>query len=88
MCSLARGCYFQEGAEVKMDMKVEHAYKRSMETVVSWIDKKINSSKTQVFFRTYAPVHFRSFSNSFVLFVEVCFASILVILHSYKILES
>ncbi|XP_062177230.1 protein trichome birefringence-like 10 [Alnus glutinosa] len=53
------GCYFQEGAEVKMDMKVEHAYRKSIETVVHWIQTKLNSSKTQVFFRTYAPVHFR-----------------------------
>ncbi|KAF3962471.1 hypothetical protein CMV_013022 [Castanea mollissima] len=53
------GCYFQEGAEVKMDMKVEHAYRRSIETVSHWIHTELNSSKTQVFFRTYAPVHFR-----------------------------
>lgn len=53
------GCYFQEGAEVKMDMKVEHAYQKSMETVIHWIHNELNSSKTQVFFRTYAPVHFR-----------------------------
>lgn len=42
-----------------MDMKVEHAYRKSIETVVHWIETKLNSSKTQVFFRTYAPVHFR-----------------------------
>ncbi|KAK7828857.1 protein trichome birefringence-like 10 [Quercus suber] len=56
---LFRGCYFQEGAEVKMDMEVEHAYHRSIETVSHWIHTELNSSKTQVFFRTYAPVHFR-----------------------------
>ncbi|XP_057956784.1 protein trichome birefringence-like 11 isoform X1 [Malania oleifera] len=53
------GCYFQEGNAVKMDMKVENAYKRSIETVVEWIHSKINASKTQVFLRTFAPVHFR-----------------------------
>uniref|UniRef100_A0A2N9HNP4 Uncharacterized protein n=1 Tax=Fagus sylvatica TaxID=28930 RepID=A0A2N9HNP4_FAGSY len=53
------GCYFQEGAEVKMDMEVEHAYQRSIETVMHWIQTELNSSKTQVFFRTYSPVHFR-----------------------------
>lgn len=42
-----------------MDMKVEHAYRKSIETVVHWIQTKLNSSKTQVFFRTYSPVHFR-----------------------------
>ncbi|XP_068332605.1 protein trichome birefringence-like 10 [Pyrus communis] len=53
------GCYFQEGEQVKMEMSVEDAYHKSMETVVHWIDTQVNSSKTQVFFRTYAPVHFR-----------------------------
>ncbi|KAF4365058.1 hypothetical protein F8388_001806 [Cannabis sativa] len=53
------GCYFQEGEEVKMEMTVEEAYHRSIETVVHWIENQVNSSKTQVFFRTYAPVHFR-----------------------------
>ncbi|KAG6726673.1 hypothetical protein I3842_02G092200 [Carya illinoinensis] len=53
------GCYFQDGPVVKMDMNVEHAYQRSIETVLHWIHTKLNSSKTQVFFRTYAPVHFR-----------------------------
>ncbi|XP_057956785.1 protein trichome birefringence-like 11 isoform X2 [Malania oleifera] len=55
------GCYFQEGNAVKMDMKVENAYKRSIETVVEWIHSKINASKTQVFLRTFAPVHFSFF---------------------------
>ncbi|POO02248.1 Trichome birefringence-like family [Trema orientale] len=53
------GCYFQEGAEVKMEMTVDDAYQRSIETVVRWIENEVNSTKTQVFFRTYAPVHFR-----------------------------
>ncbi|CAK9139230.1 unnamed protein product [Ilex paraguariensis] len=53
------GCYFQEGAEVKMKMKVDSAYRKSIETVVDWIHRQVNHSKTQVFFRTYAPVHFR-----------------------------
>ncbi|GMY27507.1 protein trichome birefringence-like 10 [Fagus crenata] len=56
---IKRDCYFQEGAVIKMDMKVEHAYRRSIETVLHWVNTELNSSKTQVFFRTYAPVHFR-----------------------------
>ncbi|XLR26843.1 hypothetical protein S83_054743, partial [Arachis hypogaea] len=43
--TLSWGCYFQQGMEVKMEMKVDDAYRKSMET-------------SQVFFRTYAPVHF------------------------------
>ncbi|KAF8394437.1 hypothetical protein HHK36_020645 [Tetracentron sinense] len=53
------GCYFQDGSEVKKDMSVESAYRRSIETVVDWIGSEVNTSKTHVFFRTYAPVHFR-----------------------------
>ncbi|KAL7251867.1 hypothetical protein ACSBR1_013672 [Camellia fascicularis] len=53
------GCYFQEGAEVKMEMKVDSAYRKSLDTVIDWIHREVNTSKTQVFFRTYSPVHFR-----------------------------
>ncbi|XP_057415700.1 protein trichome birefringence-like 10 [Lotus japonicus] len=53
------GCYFQEGTEVKLKLHVEDAYKRSMETVLNWMQSSVNPSKTQVFFRTLAPVHFR-----------------------------
>ncbi|KAJ1428762.1 PMR5 N-terminal domain [Sesbania bispinosa] len=53
------GCYFQEGMEVKLEMEVEDAFKRSLETVLKWIKDTVNPRKTQVFFRSYAPVHFR-----------------------------
>ncbi|XP_072064435.1 protein trichome birefringence-like 11 [Arachis hypogaea] len=43
-----------------MEMKVEDAYRKSMETVLNWIQDTINLNKSQVFFHTYAPVHFRS----------------------------
>ncbi|XP_050238526.1 protein trichome birefringence-like 10 [Mercurialis annua] len=52
------GCYFQEGEEIKMEMTVETAYQRSLETFLDWMHKKVDLNKTQVFFRTYAPVHF------------------------------
>ncbi|KAJ4967879.1 hypothetical protein NE237_014580 [Protea cynaroides] len=54
------GCYFQEGEEVKFNMSVENAYRRSIMTLIDWIGREVNMSKTQIFFRTYAPVHFRS----------------------------
>lgn len=57
--TLIRGCYFQEGAEVKMEMSVESAYRRSIMKVVDWLSSEVNTSKTQVFFRSFAPVHFR-----------------------------
>ncbi|KAJ6709057.1 PROTEIN TRICHOME BIREFRINGENCE-LIKE 9-RELATED [Salix koriyanagi] len=53
------GCYFQEGEKVRMEMSVETAYGRSIETLINWLHKEVNMSKTRVFFRTYAPVHFR-----------------------------
>lgn len=45
-------------------MPVETAYKKAMETIVKWIETELNLTKTQVFFRTFAPVHFRFISNS------------------------
>ncbi|OVA05504.1 PC-Esterase [Macleaya cordata] len=57
--TLRGGCYFQEGNDVKMKMSVESAYRRSIKTLVDWIGQEVNMSKTQIFFRTYAPVHFR-----------------------------
>ncbi|XP_019180649.1 PREDICTED: protein trichome birefringence-like 10 [Ipomoea nil] len=53
------GCYFQEGSAVKTDMEVDLAYQKSLQTVVNWINREVNPFKTMVFFRTYAPVHFR-----------------------------
>ncbi|CAN0892583.1 Protein trichome birefringence-like 10 [Linum grandiflorum] len=52
-------CYFQEAEEIRMKMSVEDAYRRSMQTLMNWIHRKVDMNKTQVFFRTYAPVHFR-----------------------------
>nr|GLL30673.1 protein trichome birefringence-like 11 [Ipomoea trifida] len=53
------GCYFQEGTQVKMNMSVEDALHRSIVTLVDWLGHEVNMSKTHVFFRSYAPVHFR-----------------------------
>ncbi|KAH6796565.1 TRICHOME BIREFRINGENCE-LIKE 11 [Perilla frutescens var. hirtella] len=53
------GCYFQEGSEVKMEMNVEDAFRRSILTLMDWISREVNLSITHIMFRTYAPVHFR-----------------------------
>ncbi|VAI29796.1 unnamed protein product [Triticum turgidum subsp. durum] len=53
------GAYFQEGSEVKMEMTVIDAYQKSIRTLFNWLHKEVNTSKTHVIFRTYAPVHFR-----------------------------
>lgn len=42
-----------------MDMEVDKAYRKALQTVTGWIHREVNTTKTQVFFRTYAPVHFR-----------------------------
>lgn len=42
-----------------MNMTVKTAYRRSIETVIDWIGSEVNTSKTYILFRTYAPVHFR-----------------------------
>ncbi|RWW40967.1 hypothetical protein BHE74_00053582 [Ensete ventricosum] len=54
------GCYFEEGNQVKMEMSVDDAYQRSIRTLLEWVHKEVNRNKTQVIFRTYAPVHFRA----------------------------
>ncbi|KAK9945323.1 hypothetical protein M0R45_010844 [Rubus argutus] len=56
--TIREGCYFQEGEEMKMNMSVKTAYRRSIETVIDWIGSEVNTSKTYILFRTYAPVHF------------------------------
>lgn len=42
-----------------MDMSVEGAFQRSIKTLISWIRHEIDTSRTLVVFRSYAPVHFR-----------------------------
>lgn len=51
-----------------MDMQVDTAYHKALNTVVDYIHREVNTNKTQVFFRTYAPVHYR-----FVIFCDQSF---------------
>ncbi|GAB2266554.1 Protein trichome birefringence-like 10 [Dionaea muscipula] len=53
------GAYFQEGERLQMNMEVENAFRRVIVTAVDWINREVNTTNTHVFFRTYAPVHFR-----------------------------
>ncbi|KAJ7972809.1 Trichome birefringence-like family [Quillaja saponaria] len=57
--TVREGCYFQIGEEVKMNMSIENAFRKSIETVTNRISSEVNLTKTYVLFRTYAPVHFR-----------------------------
>ncbi|KAL2900632.1 Protein trichome birefringence-like 11 [Bienertia sinuspersici] len=56
--TIKSGSYFEEGHKLKMNMTVEAAFRRSIETLVNWVDSQVNISKTSVFFRSYAPVHY------------------------------
>ncbi|EPS71922.1 hypothetical protein M569_02836, partial [Genlisea aurea] len=51
--------YFQEGEEIKMEMSVETAFSKSIESLSKWVAQEVNLSRTHLIFRAYAPVHFR-----------------------------
>lgn len=51
--------YYQEGNHVHRRLKVLEAYKRALTTWARWVDKNIDSSKTEVIFRGYSVTHFR-----------------------------
>ncbi|XP_023927347.2 protein trichome birefringence-like 6 [Quercus suber] len=51
--------YYQEGNQVHPRLDVSTAFRRALMTWASWVDRHINPRKTQVFFRSSAPSHFR-----------------------------
>ncbi|BBN01907.1 xyloglucan O-acetyltransferase [Marchantia polymorpha subsp. ruderalis] len=53
------GNYFQLENKVHMKMEVGDAFRRAMQTVAKFVEENIDSTKTQTFWRSYAPVHFR-----------------------------
>lgn len=40
-------------------MSVGEAFTKAMKTVARYVEKNMNPAKSQVFFRSYAPVHFK-----------------------------
>jgi hypothetical protein len=59
-CScLHRLNYYQEGNYVHPSLEVMDAYKRALTTWARWVDKNIDSTRTQVVFRGYSLTHFR-----------------------------
>ena len=42
-----------------MGVDVLTTFERSMKIVMEWIRQEVNTETTHVFFRSYAPVHFR-----------------------------
>ncbi|XP_009795954.1 protein trichome birefringence-like 2 [Nicotiana sylvestris] len=51
--------YYQEGNHVHARLKVLEAYKRALSTWARWVDKNLDGSRTQIFFRGYSATHFR-----------------------------
>uniref|UniRef100_A0A0D9W6Y4 Uncharacterized protein n=1 Tax=Leersia perrieri TaxID=77586 RepID=A0A0D9W6Y4_9ORYZ len=51
--------YYQEGNYVHPSLEVMDAYKRALTTWARWVDKNIDSTRTQVVFRGYSLTHFR-----------------------------
>ncbi|PPD70897.1 hypothetical protein GOBAR_DD32223 [Gossypium barbadense] len=50
--------YYQEGDYVYPRLKVLNAYQKALTTWSRWIDKNVDSRRTQVFFRGYSVTHF------------------------------
>ncbi|XP_050237010.1 protein trichome birefringence-like 6 [Mercurialis annua] len=51
--------YYQEGNLVHPKLDVSTAFRRALTTWASWVDRHVNPRKTQVFFRSSSPSHFR-----------------------------
>uniref|UniRef100_A0A0E0KSL8 Uncharacterized protein n=1 Tax=Oryza punctata TaxID=4537 RepID=A0A0E0KSL8_ORYPU len=51
--------YYQEGNYVHHNLEVMDAYRRALTTWARWVDKNIDSTRTQVVFRGYSLTHFR-----------------------------
>uniref|UniRef100_A0A8R7Q5U8 Trichome birefringence-like C-terminal domain-containing protein n=1 Tax=Triticum urartu TaxID=4572 RepID=A0A8R7Q5U8_TRIUA len=51
--------YYQEGDVVHPYLETNTAYHRALTTWASWIGHHIDPLRTQVFFRTSAPTHYR-----------------------------
>uniref|UniRef100_I1QCS8 Uncharacterized protein n=1 Tax=Oryza glaberrima TaxID=4538 RepID=I1QCS8_ORYGL len=56
-------CNFQVGKKLNLNMSIEAAYQRAMNTLTSWVHREVNPHKSLVIFRTYSPAHTRASSN-------------------------
>ncbi|XP_016480403.1 protein trichome birefringence-like 6 [Nicotiana tabacum] len=50
--------YYQERNQVHPRLDVSTAFEKALTTWASWVDRHVNPTKTQVFFRSSAPSHF------------------------------
>ncbi|XP_042513871.1 protein trichome berefringence-like 7 [Macadamia integrifolia] len=51
------GCYFQVGGSLKLGMPITAAFRTALQTWASWVETRINTNRTRVFFRTFEPSH-------------------------------
>ncbi|KAJ4950284.1 hypothetical protein NE237_027116 [Protea cynaroides] len=51
------GCYFQVGGSLKLGMPIPTAFRTALHTWASWVETRINTNRTHVFFRTFEPSH-------------------------------
>ncbi|KAL8168155.1 hypothetical protein V2J09_009654 [Rumex salicifolius] len=52
------GVYFEEGGTINMTMDYMEGFKRSLETVKSWVIQNLDAHKSHVFYRSFSPVHY------------------------------
>ncbi|KAL6337446.1 hypothetical protein AAG906_036760 [Vitis piasezkii] len=53
------GFYFQEGEALNMTMDAMEAFRKSLWTWKSWATQKLDPERSNIFFRSYSPVHYR-----------------------------
>lgn len=51
------GWYFQIDGKMKLGMTINGAFKKALATWKSWVEKKVNTDRTRVFFRTFEATH-------------------------------
>ncbi|GAA0150353.1 hypothetical protein LIER_09313 [Lithospermum erythrorhizon] len=53
------GMFFREGEAVNMTMDVMEAFRRSLNTLKSYVKQTLATQNSLIFFRSYAPTHYR-----------------------------
>lgn len=51
--------YFQEGDHVYERLEVSEALRKALNTWANWVDSKVDSSRTRVFFTGFSASHYR-----------------------------
>ncbi|KAL5560431.1 hypothetical protein UlMin_036642 [Ulmus minor] len=51
------GWYFQVGKALKLGMPISTAFKKALNTWATWVETKVNTNRTSVFFRTFESAH-------------------------------